>query len=361
MKIAVVSDVVYPWVVGGGEKRYYEVFRRLAKRHEIHFYTMFYKGMPSKEFEYEGMKVHCVCDAPKNLYSGRRRKILPAIKFSLKLYGKLTQERFDLIECNEFPFLPCFAAKRIARLQKIPLVVTWHEVWGDHWDEYLGVSGAVGKHIERRVSKISDRIVSVSSSTSEKLERELGVDKRKVVTINNGVDVKLIKKIKARKDGDKVIFVGRLIPEKNVDLLIKSLPENLRLTLIGEGPEEENLRELARRMNKKVEFKPFLSSYEKLLKEIKSASLFVMLSEREGFSITALEAIACETPVLALTNSLPEEIENLCYLTDKGGVRDSILKYMNSSPRKCDIEKFDWEIIAGKIEKDYKEATRNWR
>ncbi|NYZ79011.1 glycosyltransferase family 4 protein [Candidatus Micrarchaeota archaeon] len=354
MKIAVVSDVIYPWVVGGGEKRYYEVFRRLAKRHEIHFYTMFYKGMPSREFEYEGIKVHCVCDAPKNLYSGRRRKIIPAIRFTQSLHRKLKQGKFDLIECNEFPFLPCFTAKRIARRQKIPLVVTWHEVWGDYWDEYLGFLGFAGRRIERRVSKISDRIVSVSSSTSEKLERELGVDKRKVVTINNGVDVKLIKKIKAGKEGDKVIFVGRLIPEKNVDLLIKSLPEDLKLVVIGEGPEKDGLDKLARESGKKVEFKPFLN-YESLLKELKSASLFAILSEREGFSITALEAVACGTPVLALSNSLPSEIEELCCTTTKDGIRRDILRYINKKPKKHEIDRFDWDVIAKRVEKVYGE------
>jgi glycosyltransferase involved in cell wall biosynthesis len=357
MKIAVVSDVIYPWVIGGGERRYYEIFRRLAKEHEIHFYTMFYQGMPSREFEYEGMKVHCVCDAPKKLYAGRRRKIFPAVKFSLKLYGKLKQGRFDLIECNEFPFLPCLTAKRVARMQRIPLVVTWHEVWGDYWDKYLGAPGAVGKSIERRVSKVPDRIISVSSFTSRRLEKELGVERKKIVTINNGVDTELIKEIKARKDRNKVIFVGRLIPEKNVDLLIKNLPQDLRLTVIGEGPEEENLRKLARRMNKEVEFKRFLS-YEKLLEEIKSASLFAILSEREGFSITALEAIACNTPVLALRNSLPSEIERFCYLTDKDGIKNSIQRCINSKPKKYKIGEFDWSRVARRVEEVYRRMVK---
>jgi glycosyltransferase involved in cell wall biosynthesis len=351
MKIAVVCDVIYPWVVGGGEKRYYEVFTRLAKKHDVHFYTMFYKGMPSREFEYNGIKVHCICDAPNNLYSGGRRKIFPAIKFSSYLYSQLMKEKFDLIESNEFPFFPCFTAKLVAKMQKIPLFITWHEVWGDYWYHYLGVVGFFGKLIEKLVSKLPEKIISVSSSTSNKLKKELEVNEDKIATINNGVDLEFIKKVDVKKEKNKVIFVGRLIPEKNVDLLLKNIPKNFKLTIVGEGPEMKNLKELAKQL-KKVEFKGFIRDYKELIREIKSSSLFVLLSEREGFSISALEAIACKTPVLALKNSLPKEIENLCYLTNKWDIRENLLKYTNSKPPN-NIGKFDWNKTAESVEKLY--------
>lgn len=357
MKIAVVSDVIYPWVVGGGEKRYYEVFKRLAKKHDVHFYTMFYKGMPSEEFKYDGMNVHCVCESPANLYSKKRRKIAPAIEFSILLYRKLMKQRFDLIEANEFPFLPCFSAKRAARRQKIPLSITWHEVWGDYWHDYLGSVGRIGRLVERRVSRIPDKIISVSSSTTERLQKELGVDGKRIATINNGVDIGLANKIKVRREKNKVIFAGRLIPEKNVGLLVKKLPENLRLTVVGDGPEKERLRELANKLNKRVEFKPFIRDYEELLREVKSASLLVTFSEREGFSMTALEAVACGTPVLALRNSLPREIEELCYVTEENDAEESIQKYLGAKPKKQDIRKFDWDRIASRIEEIYKEMV----
>jgi glycosyltransferase involved in cell wall biosynthesis len=356
MRIAVISDVAYPWVIGGGQKRYYEIFRRLAKKHEVYFYTMFYKGMPSREFNYEGIRVHCVCDAPVNLYVGKRRKIMPALRFSISLYGSLMKEKFDLIESNEFPFLPCFTAKIAARMQGIPLFITWHEVWGDYWNKYLGSLGVVGRIVEKLTSKLPERIISVSSSTSEKLKKEIGVGGN-VITLNNGIDLRQINKVKARKDRHKVIFVGRLIPEKNADLLIKNLPEGFKLTIIGEGPERENLQGLAKKLDKRVEFKFFISSHEKFIKEIKSSSLLVNLSEREGFSITALEAIACDTPVLTLRNSLPKEIEELCYPTDRSTVKKKIMKYANSKPRKRDIERFDWNRIAKRVEEEYKRVV----
>ena len=38
MKIAFIYDAIYPWVKGGAEKRIYEIGRRLADKHEVHWY-----------------------------------------------------------------------------------------------------------------------------------------------------------------------------------------------------------------------------------------------------------------------------------------------------------------------------------
>ncbi len=38
MKIAFIYDAVYPWIKGGAEKRIYEIGRRLADKHEVHWY-----------------------------------------------------------------------------------------------------------------------------------------------------------------------------------------------------------------------------------------------------------------------------------------------------------------------------------
>ena len=38
MRIAFIYDAVYPWIKGGAEKRIYEIGRRLAKKHEVHWY-----------------------------------------------------------------------------------------------------------------------------------------------------------------------------------------------------------------------------------------------------------------------------------------------------------------------------------
>jgi hypothetical protein len=46
MKICMVSDVFYPYLMGGAERRYWELAKRLAREHEVHVYTMRWYGYP---------------------------------------------------------------------------------------------------------------------------------------------------------------------------------------------------------------------------------------------------------------------------------------------------------------------------
>lgn len=361
MKIAVVSDVIYPWVIGG-EKRYYEIFSRLAKKHEVHFYTMFYRKMHSREFEYEGMKVHCVCDAPKSLYSGRRRKIIPAIKFSLLLYGKLKQEKFDLIECNEFPFLPCFTAKRVARMQNIPLFVTWHEVWGDYWYDYMGRIGVFGKFTEKLTTKISDKVISVSGLTKRKLTA-MGVHARCISVIPNGVNLEAVRKAKPKRIKNDVLFVGRLIKDKNVDILLEALALlDVTCIIIGDGPEKKRLESLAKKLNleKRIRFIDFLPKDEEIYSYMKSSKLLAIPSTREGFGLVAVEANACGIPVLtvdspdnAVRDFVKDGVNGKVVKLNDRSIADGI-KQLFGMKVKIKLDGYRWSDIAKQLEEVYR-------
>ena len=55
-------------------------------------------------------------------------------------------------------------------MKKKPFVITWHEVWGDYWYEYLGWKGAFGKITERLVTGLTPNNIAVSGTTAKKLE-----------------------------------------------------------------------------------------------------------------------------------------------------------------------------------------------
>lgn len=143
MKIAFVYDAVYPWVKGGAEKRIYELGRRLAERgHDVHLFGVKWWDGPGK-LQYEGMTLHGVC-APMELYVNGRRSITEAILFALRLFPYLVREKFDLIDASAFPYFSCFSVKLVSIIRRTPVVITWHEVWGDYWYEYLGWRGFFG-------------------------------------------------------------------------------------------------------------------------------------------------------------------------------------------------------------------------
>ncbi len=144
MKILFVSDVIYPYVKGGAEKRIFEVSRRLASAgHEVHVYGMKWWDGPSVMVE-DNVTYHGVC-RPRALYVNGRRSVTEAIWFAVCLLGPLLRERFDVIDCNEHPYFSLFTCKVVRILKGGRLYATWHEVWGSYWYEYMGASGFAGQ------------------------------------------------------------------------------------------------------------------------------------------------------------------------------------------------------------------------
>src|SRR5680860_553087 len=105
MKIAFVSDAIYPYNEGGKEKRLFEVTTRLAKRgYDINLYCMkWWKG--SRDKIENGVHLHAICKY-YSLYSGERRSIVQALMFGTACL-KLIKEDFDIIDVDHMPHFPC--------------------------------------------------------------------------------------------------------------------------------------------------------------------------------------------------------------------------------------------------------------
>ena len=367
MKIAYVYDAVYPWVKGGAEKRVFELSRRLADRgHEVHcFGIKWWKG--DSVIQRDGVILHGICN-PRNLYTGDRRSMREALVFAWKVLVSLRGD-YDLIDCQEFPYLPCFSAKLVAMAGKIDLFITWLEVWGDYWYEYVGKKGLVGKSVETAVSRLTEKNIAISERTRRGLE-ELGVNGAKVVPI--GIDFKGIGRIKAAETTSEIIYAGRLISHKNVNLLIEALmmvkrevPE-LRTIIIGEGPEYSKLKNLAidLGLEKNIRFTGFLENYDEVVSLMKSSKVFVMPSTREGFGIAALEANACGLPLVtvnhrmnAVSDLVTEGTGLVCEPTIEE-LSKAIIRVLDISAdmrTKCvELAKgYDWDRIGVIIEKVY--------
>lgn len=307
MKIAFVYDCIYPWVKGGGEKRIYEIGKRLVtKGHDVHLFGVkWWDG--SDIIEHEGMILHGVCQRME-LYVDGRRSISEAIIFSIKLLPHLYKEnnqKFDIIDVTAFPYFSVFIAKLVSLIKRIPIVVTWHEVWGDYWYEYLGWKGFFGKFIENIASK-SGKSIAVSQMTKTNLQ-SLGLKDKDVYIIPNGIDLKRVSDVTPNIDRCDIIFVGRLIKEKNVDILLKAIDYvrhelcDIKCYIIGDGPEKESLIKFVidRRLDNSVAFFEFME-HDEVISRIKSSKLFVLPSSREGFGIVVIEAFACGIPVITI-------------------------------------------------------------
>jgi glycosyltransferase involved in cell wall biosynthesis len=373
MKIAYVYDAVYPWIKGGAEKRIYEISKRLVERgHEVHLFGIkWWEG--ERDIAVDRVYLHGI-GKWDNLYVEGRRSIKEGLYFGFKTLTGLKGD-FNVIDCQEFPYFSCFSAKMISWLKKSKLVITWHEVWGDYWFEYLGKKGIFGRSVEKLTTKLTEGNVAVSERTKEDLER-IGV-KGDVQVIPNGIDFGEIEKIRASEEESDIIFAGRLIKEKNVDLLIKAAELvkkeilDVKCMIIGDGPEKRELEKLATdlEMDNNIKFTGFLKNHDDVISYMKSSKVFVLPSTREGFGIVALEANACGLPVVTVNherNAACDFINDgngcICELSE-GDIAKKILVAIDKKEdmgRKC-IEfsrKYDWNRMADLTESTYEELLK---
>ena len=306
MKIALVNDTVYPYSKGGGEKRVWGIGRLLAQRgHEVHWYGM--KHWDGEDvIVSEGVYLHGVCPV-QELYTDGRRSIKTAIYFACKLLKPLMNERFDIIDCTNAPYFPCLAAKAASAFRRTQLVITYLEAWGDYWYEYLGKKGVFGVLIEKMTVALSNNAIAISERTKQQLLC-LGAKDSSIVVVPVGVDLGEIRQTRASGQRSDIIFVGRLIREKNVHILVEAVsllrerhPE-VRAVIIGDGPEREPLQDLATALgvDDRITFLGFLERHEDVIGHMKSSRVFVLPSVREGFGIVVIEANACGLPVIVI-------------------------------------------------------------
>lgn len=315
MKIALVYDAVYPWQKGGGEKTLREAAVRLARRgHQVHCFGMKYWDGPATRVE-EGVTFHGVCRAAPLYVGAGRRGFVQPIRFGWGLFRALRAHRragFDVIDCLSFPFFSplAIAAFRAVSRPRVPWTITWLEVWGrDYWREYLGnpVAAAAGAAVERACSRLCGRHVAISQLTASRLSTELGAPGSRVRVIYRGIDRELLSSCRADKVPGLVLYAGRLIRHKRLDLVVAGWPlvrerhPAARLVIAGSGPEEPSLRQLAGRLGVEdsVEIRPPYPETRQLYTALSEASLLVLPSEREGLGMIALEAMALGTPVAA--------------------------------------------------------------
>jgi len=154
MKIAYVYDVIHPYVPGGVQKRIWELSRRLVtKGHEVTILGMKHWNGDDVIVR-EGVRIRGICP-PKDLFVNGHRSIGEALYVGWKSLPALSREHFDIIDCQNFPYFPCFSAKMASVLQRSPLLITWHEVWGNYWYQYLGKKGFFGAATERLAGRLA--------------------------------------------------------------------------------------------------------------------------------------------------------------------------------------------------------------
>jgi glycosyltransferase involved in cell wall biosynthesis len=367
VKIAFVCDNVYPYYIGGIEKRVWELATRLSKMgNEVHLYTMKY-WCEDNVTNKEGVWLHGVC-LPQPLFTNGRRSVRQAIYFAWHLFGPLKAEKFDIIDCQHSPYFSIITSYFVSKLGHSKLIVTWHAFWGNYWFSYMGIKGIIGLLIEWGAAHLSQNIITVSDPVMCKL-RGLGIKADQIEVIPNGVDIDMIANVRASREKYDLIYVGRLIKDKGVVVLIQAVSllapkfPNLRCMIIGHGPERENLERITNELGlaKNIIFGGQIKNYNNVISYMKSSRVLVLPTHYEGFGIVVLEANACGIPAVTTTFSdnaardlISEGRNGLLYNGDAAGLAEKIFKLF-SQPKKWEDEcrraarDFDWDLVTEKV------------
>jgi glycosyltransferase involved in cell wall biosynthesis len=317
MRIAFVYDALFPYCSGGAERRFHELARRLAIRHDVHYVTWRYWGDDPILIQ-DGITYHGV-GAPRQFYGADGRRIVrEQLAFAARVPGAVARIHPDVVDISATPFVPVYAAWLGTRLTRTPLVATWHEFWGEHWHTYLNDRRLVARLArigEAAARPLADRRVAVSAFTARRLLGDAASPVRRgwqeaIDIVPNGVDLDALGVGASTKPATRridVVFVGRLIAEKRVDLLLRAIamlaPSHpwLRCEVVGDGPERESLAALTDELGlgSHVTLTGRIPEAE-LPARLASARILAMPSAREGYGITVVEGQAAgAVPIVA--------------------------------------------------------------
>lgn len=368
MKVAMFSELFFPYVLGGGEKQFFELAKRLAKRHEVHVYTMSLSG--AKKYQvFEGIHIHRLGFFKHPVHE---RSLLPLTTYFLSSLFKRVSA--DVIHTNTY--LPCISGYLKSRVSGKPIVATIHDVYRGIWGDTLGhrFLGFIGSSIENVVCRLNyDKIISVSSATKRSLTRYFGVPGKKIDVVPNGIDIALIDSIKVKRIKNRVCYVGRLIPHKHVDELIRAIDRvkrfipNIECKIIGGGFLRDDLEKLVKRLGLEdnIEFVGVLPNNRDALKVMKSSEVFVMPSTREGFGIAVLEAMRCGCVPIAYRQKCYDDFctkkNSLLLERDVNKLSNAIVSLLRNRKKVVRMRKegfntagmFGWDTVVKYVENIY--------
>ena len=236
-------------------------------------------------------------------------------------------------------------------------------------------------YIVRRASENARRIITVSKNSKSDIINYLNLSPEKVVVTYNAVDERFKKSNESDVDemkerfgikGRFILYVGNQKPHKNVRLLIEAYQllkgkENIKLVIVGKKDLVFH-KNLSSSLLEGVVFVGDVSD-ALLPRFFSGADVYVSPSLYEGFGLPLIEAMACRTPVIALsTPSSDEVIDNAGYIVNENQPEeladaiDTVLLDRNLRNRLVEkgierIKQFSWEKSAKKILDIYYEVN----
>jgi alpha-maltose-1-phosphate synthase len=329
MNIAVLTNEYPPHVYGGAGVHVEYLTRELAALdHGGHTVRVLCFG--AQQHIRGNLQVQGV-QAPVELpsHDPRHSKLFSTLLQDLVMAGTLAD--VDIVHCHTW--YTHLAGCLTKQLQNVPLVLTTHSLEPHRpWKvEQLGTAYDVSRWVERVAYQSADGVVAVSESMKRDVHDEYAVALDKIRVIHNGIDLReyrptpapsVLRALDIDPDVPYVLFVGRITRQKGIVHLVNAIRHfhaGSQVVLCAGAPDTPDI---AREMTDAVDRARAQSSHaiiwiremlprEQIITLYTHAAIFVCPSVYEPFGIINLEAMACETPVVAsAVGGIPEVVDH---------------------------------------------------
>ena len=352
----------FPPLGGGGGVASYQIAKALTERgHEVDVLTTRWRGLPSEEVV-DGLRVYRVPVVGRgDLATASLISMLSFVPSGVaEGYRKLRNKRYDILN-SHFAVPSGVTGVTLSRLFGIPHVLTI--IGGDIYDPTRRLSpgnNSLLRSVVRRVLNSSGQIIAISQDIKNRAQQDLQC-KTNIDVIHYGLTPPEFERRSRQELGipeDEVVLIsmGRLIKRKAIRDVLLALSRlegsPFRLLIIGEGPEEERLRDLAKTLGlaSRVDFMGAVWGESKF-QYLAAADIFVLPSVHEGFGLVFLEAMHCGLPVIASTSGGQTEFlqdGETGFLVPVGAVEalaDRILRLANDGRLRKQISEYNAQYV----------------
>jgi glycogen(starch) synthase len=382
-----------PFKVGGLASHVYDLSKMLVKKgYNIHIVTCSFPGAPDYEVV-DGVHVHRFdayeIPAPEFLQWDLNMNIL----MERKAIEIIKKHDIDIIHAHDW--LVASAAIGLKHLFRKPLIATIHSLERGRRNGLFNDGQQMIDQIENLLIQEAWHNVVCSQYMQSLCHFSFRFPNDKMTIIPNGVryndfSVKLSKgdavkhhKKYAQIKEQIVSYIGRLVPEKGVNVLLGAVKPvlekipNIKFVIAGEGWHRNELQRIAKEL--KIEDKVLFTGYlpeEDFLAYFNVSDILVVPSTYEPFGIVALEGMATKTPIIVsdvggLSEIVDHQWTGMKVPADNSqALADSIIELLTNEILRNRIVSnaidklkhvYDWSIIADHTIKVYQNVLEEWK
>lgn len=327
VRITILSNEYPPHVYGGAGVHVEYLTRELAaldgRRHQVDVLCFGDQSEQTGNLTVQGVT------APASIATTdpRHQRFFDTLLKDLAMAGRPTG--IDIAHCHTW--YSHLAGCLVKQLYGVPLVLTTHSLEPHRpWKvEQLGTAYHASTWVERTAYQNADGVIAVSQAMRQDVHDLYGVPFENIRVIHNGIDLDqyrptpgpdTLARFGIAADVPYVLFVGRITRQKGIIHLvnaIRHMAPGVQVVLCAGAPDTP---EIGREMTEAVErarhdspnpviWIPEMLSKDLVIQLYTHAAIFVCPSVYEPFGIINLEAMACETPVVAsAVGGIPEVV-----------------------------------------------------